>query len=177
MKSFEERKKRILDWGADFEAKVAKHRAKVPVFLLGSGYPKIHVDRRRKLSEQLEAEGISAIVMEDFPKGGYTTLTEKFLGLTKELDPRLFLAIFTERGKPLGLTFELGLLTGILGLQKIQKRVRYLVEMMVDEQRIMTQYVREQLVMGRITRFRGDDELLREALAVVDNYVLESGWV
>lgn len=177
MKSFEERKKRILDWGADFEAKVAKHRSRVPVFLLGPGYPKIHLDRRRKLSEQLKAEGISAIVMEDFHKGGYTTLTEKFLGLTKELKPRLFLAIFTERGKPLGLTFELGLLTGILGLQKIRERVRYLVEMMVNEQLVMTQYVREQLVMGRITRFRGDEELLRGAVAVVDNYIVESRWV
>lgn len=88
----------------------------------------------------------------------------------------MYLAIFTERGAPLGLTFELGLLTGILGFEELKEKLRYCVEMMVNEKLVMTKYVREQLVMGRAKRFKGDGELLEVATACVDIYILDQGW-
>ena len=163
--------------GEELERRIRARHGDVIVFLLGPGYPPANLNRRRRLRDRLKNSGINAIVMEDVRTQPGESLTDKFRRILRDLEPTLYLAIFTERGKPLGLTFELGLLTGILGFEELKSKLRYCVEMMVNEKLVMTQYVREQLIIGRVKRFKGDDELLDVATACVDVHIIDEGWV
>ena len=147
------------------------------LFLLGPGYPPSELERRRRLAHELQELGIKAIVMEDLPQWRSRTLSGKFLDIINDFEPDLFIAIFTRAGRAVGITFELGFLTGLLGLGELLRRLRYCVEMKLDEARVMTAYVREQLPLARTVRFTDDAGLLRAVLNFVDNYVLDQGWV
>ncbi len=112
--------------------------------------------------------------MEDLPEW-QPHLGTKFREILHRFSPDLYVAIFTRSGSPLGVTFELGFLTAILGLDELKVRLRYCLETRLDATRVMSAYVREQLPVASASVFRGDDGLLNAVLNFVDNFVLERG--
>lgn len=175
MGSFEEIKAHILEEGGKREAKIAEARKAIKVFLLGPGDPPVDKERRMSLKRALEDLGINVIVMEELPKWSAETLTGKFLDLVNGFNPNLFIAMFTRLGRTVGVTFELGLLTGVLGLGSLLPRLRYCIEVGTDENASMTAYVKEQLPMTQTVHFQGEDGLLRAARNFVDNHIMGSG--
>lgn len=173
--SFEDIRAYILKEGAKREARINGARKNIRVFLLGPGDPPAEKARRMTLKRALEGIGISVIVMEELPKWSAETLTGKFLDLVTSFNPDLFVTIFTRLGRTVGVTFEIGLLTGVLGLPALLPRLRYCIEVGTDERVSMTAYVKEQLPMTKTVHFQGDDGLLRAVRNFVDNYIMGSG--
>lgn len=154
---------------------ISKRRKDIVLFLLGPGYPVTELGRRRWLKGRLAQDGINAIIMEDLPQWK-EYLVEKFEDILRRFKPHLIIAIFTREGNPLGITFELGFLTASFGLRNLFGLLRYCVEVGVDERRMMTSYVREQLPVARSVHFAGNDGLYEAVLNFVDNYIIEQGW-
>lgn len=156
----------------DQEASLSTKRSKVVVFLLGPSKPPQELERRRELKRQLERKGPRAIIMEDLPDWP-VLLTPKFLAMIESFKPDLYIAIFTRLGSPLGTTFEIGFLTGLLGFESIRDKLRYCLESGAHPDDVMSHYVQEQLPMTACAPFHSDSALLRGVLNHIDNYGME----
>ena len=170
--SFEEIWDQFLKEAARKEAQISAERKRVTVFLLGPGFPHSELDRRRALRDELKRLGINAIVMEDLPAWNKGNLSNKFRDIIEKFKPDLYVAIFTRLGRSLGITFELGFLTALLGTDELKRRLRYCLETRLDASKVMSAYVREQLPMTTVQVFRDDSGLLRAVVNFVDNYTL-----
>jgi len=168
---FEKRLKKVLEKGAAFEARRRKARRRITVFLLGPGFPREQLAERKRLQKQLRRYGINAIVMETLPQWTSPRITDKFRDILSAFSPNVIVAIFTKRGKPLGVTFELGYLAGYYGVDKLRKMLAICVERGVDEIKLMTQYVRELLPENGRTFDR--NQLLDTLLTIADDVAVE----
>lgn len=176
MGSYEEGKAYISARAGERDAKLEKTRPRVRPFLLGPGYPETELELRRWLKKGLKAYGIEAIVMEDIDQWR-STLNEKFKGIIDTLKPDLFVAIFTRKGSPLGVTFELGFLSAAIGLEDLAKRLRFCLETRLDATKLMTAYVQEQIPMTTAVFYKDSAGLLRAVVSLVDNYIRAQGWI
>lgn len=176
MDSFEELRARVFAEGEARAAAIAKQRAEVVLLLLGPGDPRSDLALRRWLRDELQKLGIKGIIMEDFPQAA-PNLAGKFVGILRNFKPDLIVAIFTRTGRVVGVTFELGLLTGMLGFDEMVEMARYCIHSWMNEEKLMTAYVKEQLLVGRNLRFSSRKGLLRTVVRFVDNFVIQSGRV
>ena len=99
------------------------------------------------------------------------------MDIVNTFSPDLFVALFTRVVRVVGVTFELGLLTGVMGMQQLLPRLRYCIEVGTDESATITVYVKEQLPMTKTVHFQGDNGLFRAVRNFVDNYLIGAGLV
>jgi len=174
--SFESAMQWALDEGHARAEAIGKQRGRIVLFLLGPGHPPGDLALRRWVRDELGKLNIRGVVMEDVPEAS-SNLAGKFEGIVKRFKPDLIVAIFTRAGRIVGVTFELGLLTGMLGFDKMVEKARYCVHAEMDEDKLMTAYVKEQLLVGRNLRFSSKRGLLQNVVRFVDNYIIQSGGV
>jgi hypothetical protein len=152
--------------------KIGRHKGDVKVFLLGPGYPREELELRKRVASELNREGYSVIVMEAIPEWRDVTLGEKFKAVLDEQQPDLFICIFSRRGYPHGVIFEIGFLCGHYGRAKIIDKLRFCVETGVNKRELLSIYVLE--VMSEARTYDYDKEELKDIVeGIIQREVLE----
>jgi hypothetical protein len=157
---------------AAFEEKIEGHKGEVKVFLLGPGYPREELELRKKVASALNREGYSVIVMEAIPEWKEVTVGEKFKALLDEHQPDLFVCIFSRRGYPHGVIFEIGFLCGHYGRDKIIDKLRFCVETGVNKRELLTIYVLE--ILSEARTYDYDKHELKDVIeGIIKREILE----
>lgn len=138
------------------DAKVKNAIKKINVLILGPGYPKNELTQRINIKNHLIKLGINARVMEEVkPAARQITHLDKFAELL-EMKNLLCIAISTKEGYSLGLTFEIGFISGLFSLKKdgkkrLQQELAFLIDKKANRKRILSSYVTSGLFVDGIT--------------------------
>lgn len=157
---------------AAFKERIRKHKGEVKVFLLGPGYPREDLELRKKVASELNREGYSVIVMEAMPEWRDVTVGEKFKAILNEHRPDLFICVFSRKGYPHGVIFEIGFLCGHYGRDKIADKLRFCVETGVNKRELLTIYILE--IMSEARTYDYDKEVLKDVVeGIINREILE----
>jgi hypothetical protein len=91
-----------------FDKNVKRHLGNVKVLLLGPGYPEDQLKIRTDVEKKLEKDGCDIYIMETMKPISSFNIDEKFRDILDKINPDLILCIFTEKGVPHGVIFEVG---------------------------------------------------------------------
>ena len=129
---------------ADLRIEAAK--SKLNILLLGPGWPTKELEDRRALAAQLRRRRYNVLIMEDVPDWlTQITIIDKFHDILRKYDPQLIIGLFTQKGSPLGITFEIGYLCGFYGRGEVSQRIRFLLESGINQRKVLTTYLRKGL--------------------------------
>lgn len=137
------------------DKEVKKILKKINVMILGSGWPKSELIRRRRIKEALKKAGLNAFLMEDQKQPKYQiTHVDKFVELLKKKNI-LCIAIITKSGDTRGVTFEIGYICGyygktITGRKKLASELGFLIERGVDRKKTLTSYIHSGIFLDYI---------------------------
>lgn len=137
-----ENAQRKLDQGADkFLKTLEAYKSHIKTLLLGPGFPPGELDIRLDVKRSLEQEGFPIFVMEELPDMGSGEIHEKFREIIIRTNPDLIICVFTEKGSPGAVLFELGYVCGIYGFNKTISRLKFCVHWNVPKLEIIPRYV------------------------------------
>ncbi|QLH05937.1 hypothetical protein [Nitrosopumilus ureiphilus] len=117
----------------------------VRIIVLGPGRPEDQLGFRREICANLQDDGYNAFVMEDEPDWEYyQTHLYKFKKLLRDNNPILCVAIYSKKGSPLGVTFEIGYIARNYE-KNIKSVLKLLTEKNIKKGKILTSYIHDAL--------------------------------
>ena len=132
--------------GSEADLRIEAAKSKLNILLLGPGWPKKQLEERRALATELRRRGYNVLIMEDLPDWlTQITVIDKFHDILRKHDPQLIIELFTRKGSPLGITFEIGYLCGFYGRGEVGQRIRFLLESNINQRKVLTTYLRKGL--------------------------------
>jgi hypothetical protein len=95
-----------------FAKNVKKHLGSIKVLLLGPGYPKNQLRIREDVAKELKKAGCDIYIMEHMNPISSYNIDETFRDILQNINPDLIICIFTDKGVPHGVIFEVGFICG-----------------------------------------------------------------
>ncbi|MDI6654926.1 MAG: hypothetical protein QME59_03470 [Candidatus Hydrothermarchaeota archaeon] len=156
----------------ELENRINRNKDKVTAMLLGPGYPLGQLELRKEIASRLSDKGYHVVVMEAIQEWKEMSVGEKFKGILDKLNPDLFVCIFTKKGVPHGVIFEIGFICGHLGRDTAMQRLRFCVEEGVNKEELLTIYVREIMEIAKTYDYQDAEELLDIVEGLIKDEIL-----
>jgi hypothetical protein len=158
------------------ETNLEKVKPKLIIFLLGPGNH--YLNQRKDIADKLRNMNYKVMVMEDEPDWlEYSTIVDKFHDLLQRVDPQLIVALFTKKGSPVGVTFEIGYICGYYGRVETERKLRFLLEAQLNEKEILSSYIRKGLFTTIChSSYYDINEIVEFIDSFARNKIIELGW-
>ena len=136
----------IQERASEVDLRIEAAKAKLKILLLGPGWPETELQERRALATELGRRSYNVLIMEDIQDWlTQITIIDKFHDILRRYDPQLIIGLFTKKGSPLGITFEIGYLCGFYGRGEVSRRIRFLLESGINQRKVLSSYLRKGL--------------------------------
>lgn len=175
MMSFEEKMEEVQKKAVEFDEIRKRARSKMTIFLLGAGFPDGELQSRIEIAGELKRRNLNVVVMEELPQWKSITIGDKFRDILDKFCPDLFVTMFTKRGVPYGVTFEVGYLCGHYGRDVIKEKLRICIEHDVDERRVLTAYIRE--MVPKAGFYYDPDDIVDNIISLAESRAVELGYI